>query len=94
MPNHLTESIGAHLKLQAESHKKLVATLKEEKQNLGELDQKQQIKKLTEGIKQLCDSTASHVSLNIASHQQLGAENKQLMTKCGKLQLENDQFKK
>ena len=34
------------------------------------------------------------MSLNIASHKQLKAENKQLMTKCGKLQLENDQFKK
>ena len=94
MPNHLTKSIGTHLKLQAESHKKLVTTLDEKKENLGELDHTQRIKKLTEGIKKLCNSTASHMSLNIESHEQLEAENKQLTTKCGKLQLENDQFKK
>ena len=46
------------------------------------------------GDKKVCESTLSLLSLSIASHQQLEGDNKQLKTKCGKLQLENDQFKK
>ena len=94
MPTHLTQSIGAHLKLQAESHKRFVSALEAEKECFGELDQAEQIKKLREGLKQLCDNAALHMSLNIASHQQIEAENKQLTTKSGKLQVENEQFKK
>ena len=94
MPTHLSESIGVHLMLQAASHETLAAMLKAENESLGKLDTALQVKKLTDGMKQLCDSTLSHMSLNIASHKQLEAENKLLKTKCGKLLLESDQFKK
>ena len=94
MPTHLTESIGAHLTLQATNHEKLILMLGDEKEKLQKVDHAEQVKIMTEGIKKLCESTLSHLSLSIASHQQLEGDKKQLKTKCGKLQLENDQFKK
>lgn len=93
MPTHLTETIASHLTMQAASHERLAITLEADEEQMGELDPIEQLERLTQGIKRLCESTSSHMSLNIASHKQLEMENKQLKTKCGKLQVESDRFK-
>ena len=96
MSTHVNENIGAHLTLQAASHEKLTSTMGAEapQEQTTTLDSDQQVKKVTEGLKKLCESTLSHMMLSITSHKQLETENRLLKTKCGKLQLENEQFKK
>ena len=68
LPAHLAESIDTHLSLQASEQQNLVVNFDDEIQLPGKQVSTHQIKKLTQGMKQLYQNTASLALLTKASH--------------------------